>query len=56
MAHEIKNPLSGIRGAAQLLEQSAPPEDRLTAGCDGLVRHNRFPRLDFPMRTRDACE
>lgn len=28
LAHEIKNPLSGIRGAAQLLEQSAPPEDR----------------------------
>jgi two-component system nitrogen regulation sensor histidine kinase GlnL len=28
LAHEIKNPLSGIRGAAQLLEQGAPPEDR----------------------------
>ena len=28
LAHEVKNPLSGIRGAAQLLEQSAPPEDR----------------------------
>src|ERR1700754_4685582 len=28
LAHEIKNPLSGIRGAAQLLEQAAPPEDR----------------------------
>lgn len=28
LAHEIKNPLSGIRGAAQLLEQSAAPEDR----------------------------
>jgi two-component system, NtrC family, nitrogen regulation sensor histidine kinase GlnL len=28
LAHEIKNPLSGIRGAAQLLEQSASPEDR----------------------------
>src|SRR5262244_4096611 len=28
LAHEIKNPLSGIRGAAQLLEQSAPDEDR----------------------------
>ena len=24
LAHEIKNPLSGIRGAAQLLEASAP--------------------------------
>ncbi|MGO4351217.1 nitrogen regulation protein NR(II) [Rhizobium sp. RAF36] len=28
LAHEIKNPLSGIRGAAQLLEQSAVDEDR----------------------------
>jgi two-component system nitrogen regulation sensor histidine kinase GlnL len=27
LAHEVKNPLSGIRGAAQLLEQSAPPSD-----------------------------
>jgi len=29
LAHEIKNPLSGIRGAAQLLEQSADDQDRL---------------------------
>ena len=28
LAHEIKNPLSGIRGAAQLLETSLPGEDR----------------------------
>ncbi|WP_142846930.1 nitrogen regulation protein NR(II) [Telmatospirillum sp. J64-1] len=28
LAHEIKNPLSGIRGAAQLLEQNAEPEDQ----------------------------
>ena len=28
LAHEIKNPLSGIRGAAQLLEQSVEDEDR----------------------------
>ncbi|MCA1492842.1 nitrogen regulation protein NR(II) [Ensifer sp. NBAIM29] len=28
LAHEIKNPLSGIRGAAQLLESSATDEDR----------------------------
>jgi two-component system nitrogen regulation sensor histidine kinase GlnL len=28
LAHEIKNPLSGIRGAAQLLELSASDEDR----------------------------
>jgi two-component system nitrogen regulation sensor histidine kinase GlnL len=29
LAHEIKNPLSGIRGAAQLLEQQASSDDRL---------------------------
>ncbi|MDB5315330.1 MAG: two-component sensor histidine kinase [Rhodospirillales bacterium] len=28
LAHEVKNPLSGIRGAAQLLEQSALEPDR----------------------------
>jgi two-component system nitrogen regulation sensor histidine kinase GlnL len=28
LAHEVKNPLSGIRGAAQLLEMSAPAADR----------------------------
>jgi two-component system, NtrC family, nitrogen regulation sensor histidine kinase GlnL len=28
LAHEVKNPLSGIRGAAQLLEQSASEDDR----------------------------
>ena len=28
LAHEIKNPLSGIRGAAQLIEQSANADDR----------------------------
>lgn len=27
LAHEIKNPLSGIRGAAQLIEDSLPAED-----------------------------
>lgn len=29
LAHEIKNPLSGIRGAAQLLEGSIPDSDRM---------------------------
>ncbi|HAH09077.1 MAG TPA: two-component sensor histidine kinase [Alphaproteobacteria bacterium] len=29
LAHEIKNPLAGIRGAAQLIEQNANDDDRL---------------------------
>jgi two-component system nitrogen regulation sensor histidine kinase GlnL len=29
LAHEVKNPLSGIRGAAQLLEQNATEDDRI---------------------------
>ena len=28
LAHEVKNPLSGIRGAAQLLESAVPEDDR----------------------------
>ncbi len=31
-AHEVKNPLSGVRGAAQLLEQNLAPEDRDLTG------------------------
>lgn len=28
LGHEVRNPLAGIRGAAQLLEQGAPPHDQ----------------------------
>lgn len=31
LAHEVKNPLSGIRGAAQLLQTSAAPDDAALA-------------------------
>lgn len=36
LAHEVKNPLSGIRGAAQLLETGLPPEQ---AELTRLIRH-----------------
>lgn len=43
LAHEIKNPLSGIRGAAQLLEQSVDDADRaltrlITDEADRIVK------------------
>lgn len=43
LAHEIKNPLSGIRGAAQLLDQSVGEEDRaltrlITDEADRIVK------------------
>lgn len=43
LAHEIKNPLSGIRGAAQLLEQSVDEDDRaltrlITDEADRIVK------------------
>ena len=43
LAHEIKNPLSGVRGAAQLLEMAASDEDReltrlIMAESDRIVR------------------
>ncbi|MCF6321056.1 MAG: ATP-binding protein [Rhizobiaceae bacterium] len=43
LAHEIKNPLSGIRGAAQLLENSVESEDRsltqlITRETDRIVK------------------
>jgi two-component system nitrogen regulation sensor histidine kinase GlnL len=42
LAHEVKNPLSGIRGAAQLLEQGASEDDRrltelICDECDRIV-------------------
>lgn len=57
LAHEIKNPLGGLRGAAQLLEQELPDRslreytriiideaDRLQALMDRMLGPNRIPR------------
>ena len=57
MAHEIKNPLGGLRGAAQLLENELPDEslkeytdiiigeaDRLTNLVDRMLGPNNLPR------------
>jgi two-component system nitrogen regulation sensor histidine kinase GlnL len=43
LAHEVKNPLSGIRGAAQLMETMVPTEDRhlarlITEETDRIVK------------------
>jgi len=44
LAHEIRNPLSGIRGAAQLLESGLAPEDRTLTSliCDETDRISRL--------------
>ncbi len=44
LAHEIRNPLSGIRGAAQLLEGAIEQEDRMltTLICDETDRISRL--------------
>ena len=61
LAHEVKNPLSGVRGAAQLLEQSVPIGDRqltrliieesdricnLVDQMDAFTENPRFERCD----------
>jgi two-component system nitrogen regulation sensor histidine kinase GlnL len=57
LAHEIKNPLGGLRGAAQLLERELPERalrdytriiideaDRLQKLMDGMLGPNRIPK------------
>jgi two-component system nitrogen regulation sensor histidine kinase GlnL len=58
LAHEVKNPLGGIRGAAQLLEKELPDEDlreytgviiseadRLSELVDRMLGSNREPKI-----------
>lgn len=69
LAHEIKNPLSGIRGAAQLLEMELEsPElteytqviiheaDRLQSLVDRLLAPHRHPHLVGDVNIHEVCE
>jgi two-component system, NtrC family, nitrogen regulation sensor histidine kinase GlnL len=69
LAHEIKNPLGGVRGAAQLLDaELASPEqreytrviiaeaDRLQALVDRLLAPHRAPRVIAELNIHEVCE
>ena len=69
LAHEIKNPLGGIRGAAQLLESELErPElteytqviiheaDRLQSLVDRLLAPHRQPRIVADVNIHEVCE
>ena len=69
LAHEIKNPLGGIRGAAQLLElEMAQPElseytqviiheaDRLQSLVDRLLAPHRRPHVVGDVNIHEVCE
>jgi len=69
LAHEIKNPLGGIRGAAQLLAMEIPsPElteytnviiheaDRLQSLVDRLLAPHRRPQLVSDVNIHEVCE
>ncbi len=69
LAHEIKNPLGGIRGAAQLLEmEMGSPElteytqviireaDRLQSLVDRLLAPHRRPHLVGDVNIHEVCE
>ena len=69
LAHEIKNPLGGIRGAAQLLEmEMAAPElaeytqviireaDRLQSLVDRLLAPHRSPHVVGDVNIHEVCE
>ena len=69
LAHEIKNPLGGIRGAAQLLEAELPDADlreytsviikeadRLQTLVDRLLAPHRVPRIVDDVNIHEVCE
>ena len=68
LAHEIKNPLGGLRGAAQLLERELPAAalkeytrviigeaDRLTALVDSMARPSQAPN-QTSLNVHEICE
>ena len=68
LAHEIKNPLGGLRGAAQLLERELPARelkeytrviigeaDRLTALVDSMAGPNQAPSRSL-INVHEICE
>lgn len=72
LAHEIKNPLGGIRGAAQLLEMELPERhlkefreytqviikeaDRLQTLVDRLLAPHRSPHIVGDVNIHEVCE
>ena len=69
LAHEIKNPLGGIRGAAQLLEMEIESEelteytqviireaDRLQSLVDRLLAPHRRPHMVSDVNIHEVCE
>jgi len=69
LAHEIKNPLGGLRGAAQLLEAELASDDqreytrviiaeadRLQALVDRLLAPHRVARDIAPLNIHEVCE
>jgi two-component system nitrogen regulation sensor histidine kinase GlnL len=69
LAHEIKNPLGGIRGAAQLLETELRTReereytgviiseaDRLQALVDRVLASHRAPRVVADVNIHEVCE
>jgi two-component system, NtrC family, nitrogen regulation sensor histidine kinase GlnL len=68
LAHEIKNPLGGIRGAAQLLELDIDPQlkeytrviiheaDRLQTLVDRLLAPHRKPHVVGDVNIHEVCE
>ena len=69
LAHEIKNPLGGIRGAAQLLDDQLPSAeqreytrviiaeaDRLQSLVDRVLAPHRSPRVVADVNIHEVCE